>query len=172
MATRKINALLAATFASSTAVASVPANDWKPPTFHGPGLLCASAFTLKLQEGEKAVQGFPSVGVVPYTVESGATRFGVVEDWFSGDKYEGRKLFAKKVGGNIYTLKRVPSDTPAQGYLFVPASKKALKFTLAFYTGNTGNLDKNGKGLQSSLLARIAFRSGEPLDCLKNVNPA
>lgn len=156
---------------SAAAGAGVPPPAWKAPTWVGPGLLCGSAFALRLEEGERAVQGFPTVGVVPYTIESGGARFGIVEDWFSAEDYRGRKRLRVMTNGTLFALPARGADPAGATYLFVPKAEKALKFTLAFYAGLPGRTQPLPERRQEAVLDRIAFATAEPTTCLPNVNP-
>ena len=87
------------------AEASVPPPDWSPPTWRGPGLLCASGFMLQLDAGEQVVQGFPSVGLIPFSIESEGASFRVVENWFGPRDYRDRRLIRTISGGRLYSAR-------------------------------------------------------------------
>ena len=158
--------LLACLAAPAPVAASIPPIGWEGPRWSGPGLLCAFGFTLDLESGERATQGYPSVGRIPFTIETPAGRFEIVEDWFSGRMYRNRRALRRLPGGMLYRLAG-KEDGPGRAYLFMPANAK-IPSVVRFGTGEGGKSALN----EREVLRRIGFAISERVGCLDEEKPS
>lgn len=134
--------------------ASIPPIGHNPPSWTGPAKVCAEAFGLDLEPGEAATAGWPSVGRIPYTVQTTKGRVDLVELWTASAPSVGVKWKARE-GGLISTLGEpsrmaVNNETVAAEYLFQP-SGAGLPVVVIFYGDNWG---AEGAGV---MLDRIDF---------------
>ena len=153
--------LVAALAPPAPAAASIPPIGWVGPRWNGPGLLCASGFTLDLEAGERATQGYPSVGQIRFTVESPSGTFEIVEDWFSGRLYPDRRAVRRLPGGTLYRLLG-KDDGQGRAFLFMPANAK-IPTVVRFGARDGGKSALNEK----KVLRRIGFATTKQAGCLE-----
>ena len=165
--------LAAASAAAAVAVpaglaASVPPVGWKGTSWTGPGHLCRGSFTLRLKEGERAEQQYPSVGLIRFVVASDAGTFEVAEDWMSGRVYEDREPVRHGPNGSVF---RLTGRNDGRTYLFVPAEPR-LPFLLRLDPLAGRPASFAGKGEEEEVLDRLGFTAGTPETCLTEEKPA
>lgn len=148
-------AALAAGLVAGQAGASIPPPGDTPPGWDGPARVCAEAFAVDLAAGESATAGWPSVGRIPYSVQTAKGRVDVVELWASGAPDVGYD-FEDREGGALYPLPKpsgfaVNTTAGTTEYLFRPSDPKGLPVVLIFYgSGWSG-------GGAAAMLHRIDF---------------
>lgn len=155
--------LIAASAAALLAMpgeASIPPVGWEGPKWSGPGLLCRPSFTLRLKEGERAEQQYPSVGYIRFTVRSEAGVFEVAEDWYRRS-YEERERVRETPKGSVYRLK---GRGEGRTFLFMPKGGK-LPFELRFDPLSGQPESFTGKA-ERSVLERLSFARDERSGCL------
>ena len=163
-----MKALARAGFLASLAIAfpaqaSIPPVGWQGPQWTGPGLLCAPGFTLRLGEGERAVQGYPSVGRIRYTVAGGDSAFEVADDYYSRTYEDGRQPVRTLEHGRLFLIPAQP-EMAGPRYLFVP-EERGLPFTVQFRSaGETRALE--------DVLSRLSFARPDRKGCLEQEQQA
>lgn len=161
---RMLATVIALSSVAGAAGASIPPPDRKAPNWTGPGLVCGEAFAVELTADDAASQGWPSVGRIPYSVQTGKGRIDIVELWASSAPEASPESEARD-GGVLSPLAApsrmaVSSATVAAEYLFKPADPKRLPVVIIFY--GTGWAPKH----YDMMLDRIRFDGFARTDCL------
>lgn len=146
---------------AGSAQASVPPPAWVQPTWTGPAKVCGEGFAFEAIEGETVRQGYPSVGVIRYWVETPKGRVDIAELWAASGS-EISPEFEDRPGGRLYAALPAANDRLAVSYAFRPAAKDGLPVDVTFGSGGQGSW--TGKDFDG-VLKRIDFARIERTGC-------
>lgn len=141
------------------AAASIPPPTWTPPTWTGPAKVCGEGFVLKLGAGETVRQGYPTVGVIRYAVETAKGVVEITEYWAASTPAVAPEA-EDRPGGKLRPF--ADFGQAIAGYVFTPDDGKGLPVSVIFRGGEPAAWTGRDLG---ALLKRIDFNRGPVEGC-------